>query len=107
MRRPRNAAARGRPSREPYDRVLIVCEGTKTEPNYFSDLARHYELSTANIEIVGSGADPLTIVKKGKERQQKERKTGKDTIERIASLIVINMPTFSKRAFWRRAVIYG
>ena len=76
MRRPRNALARGRPEREPYDRVLIVCEGAKTEPNYFSDLVRHYELSTANIEIVGSGADPLTIVKKGKERQQKERKTG-------------------------------
>lgn len=76
MRKPRNAAVRRRPKREPYDRVLIVCEGAKTEPNYFSDLARHYELSTANIEIVGSGADPLTIVKKGKERQQKERKTG-------------------------------
>ena len=76
MRKPRNAVARRRPKREPYDRVLIVCEGSKTEPNYFSDLARHYELSTANIEIVGAGADPLTIVKKGKDRQQKERRSG-------------------------------
>lgn len=76
MRTPRNAVARRRPKREPYDRVLIVCEGAKTEPNYFSELARHYELSTANIEIVGAGADPLTIVKKGKKWQQKERRTG-------------------------------
>ena len=76
MRNPKNAVVRGRPKREPYDRVLIVCEGSKTEPNYFFDIARHYELSTANIEIVGAGADPLTIVKKGKERQQKERRSG-------------------------------
>ena len=76
MRTPRNAAARKGPKREPYDRVLIVCEGAKTEPNYFSELAAHHKLSTANIEVVGAGADPLAIVKQGKKRQQKERKTG-------------------------------
>ncbi len=76
MRNPKNAVVRRRPKRGPYDRVLIVCEGSKTEPNYFFDIARHYELSTANIEIVGAGADPLTIVKKGKERKQKERRSG-------------------------------
>ncbi len=26
------------PKRKPYDRVLIVCEGEKTEPIYFEDL---------------------------------------------------------------------
>ena len=76
MRTPRNAVARKGPMREPYDRVLIVCEGAKTEPNYFSELADHYKLSSANIEIVGAGADPLAIVRKAKELQQKERRTG-------------------------------
>ena len=76
MRTPRNAVARKRHTREPYDRVLIVCEGAKTEPNYFTELANHYKLSTANVEIVGSGSDPLEIVKKGKELQHKERRTG-------------------------------
>ena len=76
MRTPRNAVARRRPKREPYDRVLIVCEGAKTEPNYFSELARHYKLSTANIEIVGAGADPLAIVKEAIESQKRERRNG-------------------------------
>ncbi len=38
------------PKKQPYDRVLIVCEGAKTEPTYFRELCDHYQLSTANIE---------------------------------------------------------
>lgn len=37
----------------PYDRVLIVCEGAKTEPNYFREIRDAYRLSTANIDICG------------------------------------------------------
>lgn len=76
MRDPRKEGARRRPRREPYDRVLIVCEGEKTEPNYFSELVRYHRLSTANIEIEGEGSDPLSIVRKGMILQQKERRTG-------------------------------
>ena len=48
--------------RKPYDLVLIVCEGSKTEPYYFEQLRDDLKLSTANIEIVGYGVDPLTLV---------------------------------------------
>ena len=48
-RRPRQQLARRGPRREPYDRVLIVCEGECTEPLYFQDLTAHYRLSTANM----------------------------------------------------------
>jgi hypothetical protein len=49
--------------REPYDVVLIVCEGSKTEPLYLGGLQRLHRLSSANIEIVPSpGQDPLSIV---------------------------------------------
>lgn len=50
--------------RQPYDRVLIVCEGSKTEPNYFKSLRDDLRLSTVNIEICGcpSGHDPISIV---------------------------------------------
>ena len=34
--------ARNKSKRAPYDKVLIVCEGTKTEPYYFTD-ARNYQ----------------------------------------------------------------
>ena len=50
--------------RESYDVVLIVCEGSKTEPEYFEGLKRAYRLSGANIKIVpGDGNDPVSIVK--------------------------------------------
>lgn len=50
--------------RAPYDVVLIVCEGSKTEPNYFSDLRKHLRLSNANIVIADktTGTDPFSIV---------------------------------------------
>jgi hypothetical protein len=55
--------ARRGPAREPYDVVLIVCEGTKTEPNYLKGLRAAYSLSSANIHIQHSGAtDPRSIV---------------------------------------------
>lgn len=49
--------------REPYDRVLIVCEGAKTEPNYLQELLKTYHLSSANIEVTGEGGSaPMSVV---------------------------------------------
>src|SRR2546425_12714951 len=51
-------------TREPYDVVLIVCEGEKTEPEYLKGLQKLHRLSNANITIVpGDGNDPVSIVK--------------------------------------------
>ncbi len=49
----------------PYDRVLIVCEGAKTEPEYFKEMRTAFRLSNANIIICGEecGSDPLSVVK--------------------------------------------
>lgn len=33
--------------RASYDRILIVSEGSKTEPNYFKDIRAAYRLQTA------------------------------------------------------------
>lgn len=71
------------PKREPYDRVLIVCEGSKTEPTYFTELKNSYGLSSANIAITpASGSDPLSVVNFAKQEQQKERKQG-DKYDRV------------------------
>ena len=68
-RRAAGTYARRGPVREPYDRVLIVCEGKKTEPYYFTGLRLHYRLSSANIEIMpANGTDPLSIVSFAKAR---------------------------------------
>lgn len=65
-RRQRDAASlkRKKAKKAPYDRVLIVCEGAKTEPNYLREIRDTYRLSTANIDICGKecGSDPLSVV---------------------------------------------
>ena len=54
---------RPRPSREPYDSVLIVCEGSKTEPIYFNGLKTALRLSNTNVRITpANGTDPVSIV---------------------------------------------
>jgi len=50
--------------RASYDRILIVSEGSKTEPNYFKDIRAAYRLQTANIEVQpsGFGTGPIQVV---------------------------------------------
>lgn len=59
-----------------YDRVLIVCEGKKTEPNYFDDLVDRCKLSNAMVEVVGIGMDPSQLVAKAKRWEKEERRLG-------------------------------
>lgn len=63
-------------ARKPYDRVLIVCEGKKTEPMYFLDLVNRRRLSTANVTVVGDGYDPRRLVATAKTLEKKERRRG-------------------------------
>lgn len=58
---------RKRATRNERKRVLIVCEGAKTEPLYFRKLISFFCLSTADIKICGKecGSDPLSVVKYG------------------------------------------
>jgi hypothetical protein len=54
---------RSKPKRSPYDRVLIVCEGRKTEPYYFNALVDDLKLNTANVDVDGnSDSSPRSII---------------------------------------------
>jgi len=53
---------RKRAMKAPYDVILIVCEGKKTEPNYFTELKKAFRLSNTNVRICGRGSDPLSVV---------------------------------------------
>lgn len=55
---------RKKAKKAPYDRVLIVCEGAKTEPNYFREIRDAYRLNTTNVDICGEecNSDPLSVV---------------------------------------------
>ena len=49
--------------RPPYRRVLIACEGAKTEPLYFNDIRRQNRIPSAHIHIVpADGTDPARVV---------------------------------------------
>ncbi|QWF69716.1 RloB domain-containing protein [Methylomonas paludis] len=45
-------------------RILIVSEGSKTEPNYFNEIRSEYRLSTVNVLVQqsGYGTTPLQVV---------------------------------------------
>lgn len=50
--------------RPPHDRILIVCEGSKTEPNYFNEIRILKRAQSAHISIMpsGYGTEPCQIV---------------------------------------------
>ena len=75
--------ARSRNKREPYRRVLIVCEGEKTEPNYFNAFIRHYKISSANVEITGKGgSSPKSVVGLAEYLYDQEKQVG-DTFDKV------------------------
>lgn len=61
--------------RAPYDMVLIVCEGEKTEPNYFRALIDDLQLNTANIKIAKNkaGSSPRNVVDTARKEYKKEK----------------------------------
>jgi hypothetical protein len=55
------------PFREPKSTILIVCEGSVTEPEYFNSFKRICKNSRVTIQIAGGQGVPLTVVRKAKE----------------------------------------
>lgn len=47
-------------------RLLIVCEGEQTEPNYFSAFQDKGRLSNVQIHIIRAAGDPLRVVERAK-----------------------------------------
>src|SRR5262245_35151419 len=41
----------------------MICEGRKTECIYFEGIRTTYRMSTANVRVVGLGADPSQVVR--------------------------------------------
>lgn len=66
---------RKKAKRAPYKRVLIVCEGRKTEPNYFRGLRLALGLHPANVIIADkkSGLDPKNLVEYALEEFNKDK----------------------------------
>ena len=56
--------ARKQGRRASYDRILIVSEGSKTEPLYFGEIRSFYKLRTAHVQVQPGalGTQPLQVV---------------------------------------------
>lgn len=54
--------------RAAYDRILILSEGSKTEPNFFNEIRAAYRLHTANVAVRPSelGTAPIRVVQYAK-----------------------------------------
>ena len=76
MKKARKAEShrREKARRAPYERILVVCEGKKTEPNYFKDLRKAFGLNPMNVVIADKkhGLDPMSLVEYALDEYKKE-----------------------------------
>lgn len=49
-------------TREPKHRILVVCEGKKTEPYYFKAFQHHVRNPLVHVEIEPEGGVPKTVI---------------------------------------------
>ncbi len=79
-----NDFKRNKAKRAPYDHVLIVCEGEKTEPFYLKALVQDLRLNSANVEICGKecGSHPNSVFQFAKDRLRRADTMG-DAYDRI------------------------
>jgi hypothetical protein len=63
------------PKRPLYPRVLIVCEGARTEVNYFEEIRQEARLPTVNLRVIHSplGTEPQQIVQGAEEEFLKSK----------------------------------
>jgi hypothetical protein len=80
--------SRRKPVRALYEKVLIVCEGSKTEPLYFEELVDHYEIHSANVRVSGDcGSDPVSVVQHGIKLYLDEKKADSGPFDRVYCVI--------------------
>ena len=80
--------------------ILVVCEGEKTEPNYFQSLKNTLPknvLETVQIDIVGTGANTETVVDLAQEEVQKAKERRNREFDQV--WIVIDRDSFPAQHF--------
>ncbi len=66
--------ARRKAQREPKLKLVVVCEGEKTEPKYLNDFTKDHNNPLLEIKIIPKGGVPVTLVKKAVQfKQELER----------------------------------
>ncbi len=75
-RQPKAPRRRSQDCRSYIIRFLIVCEGQKTEPNYFRALVKHNSSDVLEMDVEGLGSSTCTLIRRAvelRERYERER----------------------------------
>jgi len=80
--------SRRKASKEPRKSILIVSEGSKTEPLYFNSLKSNLRLAMVEVKIVGEGAAPITVVDRAIELREERKRLAKKSITKAAYEVV-------------------
>lgn len=65
--RSKESLRRRMPVRDPKPRILIVCEGEKTEPQYFNKFRIEKRMPRSLMRIIGAGCDPKGVAEVAKK----------------------------------------
>lgn len=68
--------SRRQPHRDPKRRLLVVCEGERTEPEYLSGYVRQVRNATVDVQIARERGEPRKIVEIAKTRKAAARRQG-------------------------------
>lgn len=77
MTRKSRPLKRRKPSIEPLKRILIICEGQKTEPSYFNGLRVSERARTVYLEIDDTGGVPKTLVERAADIKKSLRRSAR------------------------------
>lgn len=83
-----DAYKRRRAFKEQRKSILIVSEGSKTEPIYFNSLKSNLRLAMVEVEIVGEGAAPITVVNSAIQLRKKRKQIAKKSPTKTAYEVI-------------------
>ena len=70
-------AGRRKPFKEPKPLILIVCEGEKTEPQYFDGFVKACKNPRVHIQLHDETGEPLTLVRLAREAKAEAQRIAK------------------------------
>jgi hypothetical protein len=81
--------ARQQQQRQEGKRFLIVCEGMKTEPYYFTELCNTYKLHTLRVKIApgAEGSSPNRVLDYAKKLYEEDAQLGSDRFDQVFCVI--------------------
>lgn len=91
--RPLNYIQRRKPFREQYERILIVCEGTKTEPKYFGAMKRKLHLTSLVVEGKHCKSEPDKVVGYAVELKTKAAVHPEEAFDHVWCILDVEAPT--------------